>query len=242
MRRYLLGMILISTVMAGEAAEQVSPNVEQTIRDARAAYEQIEDYTCTLHRRERFGGKLEEKGDVIFKYMKPRRFYMKWPKESIEAIYAEGSYDDRMVIHGGWLFKYLSVAVDPALALKSNRHTLLEADIGHILDVLESNYRLARMNGDARIAFEGREFLDGREVLIFHGLFPPGKGYYGHRVRVDIDREYRLPVRITVHGWANELLEMYHYTDMTLNAGLTKRDFDVSNDAYLFRLGSRVEL
>jgi hypothetical protein len=239
-RRQALGVILLLVVSAGAAGEW-PPRVEQVIAEARAAYEQLDDYTCTLHKRERVKDKLKEQRDVIFKYKKPSRFYMKWAKDSVEAIYAEGLYDNRMVIHGGWLFKFLSVAVDPAMALKTNRHTLLEADIGHILKVIENNYHLAKRNGDASITFEGVEDLDGREVEVFSGLFPPGKGYYGHRVRVDIDREYRLPIRITVHGWKDELLEMYHYTDLALNVGLTEADFDVANNTYLFRLGSKVE-
>jgi hypothetical protein len=237
MKHRVIWPLLLLLVVSADAAEKLQPRVEQVISKARAAYDQMDDYTCILHRRELVNEKLKEQDDVIFKYKKPSRFYMKWPKDSIEAIYAEGLYDNRMVIHGGWLFKFLSVAVDPEMALKTNRHTLLEADIGHILKVIESNTRLAKTNGDASIRFEGVEYLDGREVDVFSGLFPPGKGYYGHRVRVDIDREHHLPIRITVHGWKNELLEMYHYASLALNVGLTEEDFDVANDTYLFKLG-----
>jgi hypothetical protein len=51
-----------------------------------------------------------------------------------------------------------------------------------------------------------------------------------------------LPIRITVHGWEDELLEMYHYTELALNVGLTEEDFDVDNDSYLFKFGTRAEL
>lgn len=242
MKRWGVLSVLVLAVSGAGAADDSLPSVEQVIAEARTAYAQVEDYTCILHRRERVNGKLKAQSDVVFKYKKPSRFYMKWPQDTIEAIYAQGRYDNRMVIHGGWLFKFLSVAVDPALALKSNRHTLLEADIGHILTVLESNYRLAQAKGNARIVFEGMEHLDGREVLVFSGLFPPDEGYYGHRVRIDVDRDNRLPIRITVHGWEDELLEMYHFTELALNVGLTEEDFDVDNDTYLFKFGARVEL
>jgi outer membrane lipoprotein-sorting protein len=221
-----------------DAAAEVSPKIQQVITKARAAYAQINDYTCILHKQERVNGKLKEKSEVIFKYKKPSRYYMKWPQDSIEAIYAEGRYDNRMVIHGGWLLKFLSVAVDPAIALESNRHTLLEADIGQILKVVESNYRLARTHKNAQITFKGIAHLEGREVMVFNGLFPPDEGFYGHRIRVDIDRENHLPIRITVHGWEDELLERYHYTDLALNVGLTEEDFDINNSSYLFKFGS----
>lgn len=241
MKRRGIWPVLLLVAVGGAIAREAPPEVEQVIAEARAAYDRVDDYTCILHRREQVNGKLKEQSDVIFKYMKPSRYYMKWPQEAVETIYAEGRYDNRMVIHGGWLFKFLSVAVDPAMALKSNRHTLLEADIGHILKVIEDNYRMAKVNGDARIVYKGLDSLDGREVLVFSGQFPPDEGYYGHRVRVDIDRENHLPIRITVHGWKNELLEMYHYVDLALNVGLTEEDFDVENGSYLFKFGDKVE-
>jgi len=34
---------------------------------------------------------------------------------------------------------------------------------------------------------------------------------------------------------------MYLYPDLALDAGHKERDFDIKNDAYLFRLGSRID-
>lgn len=231
---WLWVMLLVTT----QAVAIEAPSVETAIANAQAAYAKVDDYTCILKRRERVDGKLKEKGDVLFKYKKPSRYYMKWVDDSIEAIYAQGKYDNRMVIHGGLLLKFISIAVDPTMALKTNRHTLLEADIGHILEVMKSNYRMAKLNGDAQITFEKRAVLDGREIMVFGAVFPPGKGYYGHRVTIDIDRELHLPIRITVLGWQEELLEMYHYSSLKLNVGLTEEEFDMNNSSYLFRLGS----
>ncbi|MET0064702.1 MAG: DUF1571 domain-containing protein, partial [Candidatus Thiodiazotropha endolucinida] len=98
---------LLLLVVWAATAEESPPKVEQVIAEAQAAYNSLQDYTCILHRREWVNDKLKEQSDVIFKYKKPSRFYMKWPEESFEASYAEGLYDNRMVIHGGWLFKFL---------------------------------------------------------------------------------------------------------------------------------------
>jgi hypothetical protein len=211
--------------------------IEQLLRKSKESYAKIDDYACLLHRKDMVNGKLKEHESVIFKYKRHGRFYMKWPKEKIEAIYADGRYDNKMVIHGGILFKFMSIAVKPEAALKYNRHTMPEADIGHILDIMEANYRRSLGDADAKVEIEKEETLEGRKTWRVTAEFPPDKGYYGHIVHLNIDKELLLPVRIEVYGWKQELLEEYFYENLELNTGLTEEDFDVKNKKYSFKIG-----
>jgi outer membrane lipoprotein-sorting protein len=49
-----------------------------------------------------------------------------------------------------------------------------------------------------------------------------------------MDIELYLPVKIEVYGWALELLEMYHFSNLEINVGLNDMDFDVNNPEYDF--------
>ena len=139
--------------------------------------------------------------------------------------------------HSPVFFKFVSVAVKPEAALKYNRHTILEADIGHILAHFEENYEMARTDPEAAIMQEGEGMLDGRSTWRFKGVFPEGRNYYGHIVHIHIDKELYLPIKIKVYGWREELLEEYYYKDLKVNVGLSEDDFDIDNSRYLFKLG-----
>ncbi len=215
-----------------------SINAMDALQKCIASYEKLKDYTALLHRKELLrDGTLKEHSAVIFRFKKPSRYYMKWKDGEIEAIYADGKYNNKMVIHGGLLFKFISIAVKPEAALKYNRHTIIEADIGHILKIFETNYEMARTDKDAAIAFEKEELLDSRSTWRFKAVFPAGKDYYGHVIYINIDKDLHLPLKIIVHGWNMELIEQYYYEDLKIDVGLTEEDFDVTNKKYLFRLG-----
>lgn len=237
--RLLPSSIFFLAIMVTSMRSFADPSVDldEVLRKCHASYARVNDYTCLLHRRDVVNGVLKEHTTVHFKFKKPSRYYMMWPKDRIEAIYAEGRYKNRMVIHGGLLFKFVSVAVDPETALKYNRHTIREADIGRILTIVETNYRKATANADAAIALEGEERLDGRRTWLFKAVFPPGRDYYGHTIFINIDKELYLPIKIKVFGWDQELLEEYYYEGLKLNVGLKEEDFDIDNSKYSFKLG-----
>jgi hypothetical protein len=239
MNKNVLPYLLLLAVLAKpvESLADNRINVAEILQQGRSRYADIQDYTCILHRRDLVRGDLKEHANVIFKYRKPMQFYMKWPQEKIEAIYAEGKYQNKMVIHGGLLFKFVSLAVSPDAALKYNRHTMLEADIGHILDIIDVNYRKAAADEDASIIHEGEQTLGNRKTWRFKAVFPDNRGYYGHIIFINIDKDLYLPIRIKVLGWENELLEEYFFEDLCINTGLTEDDFNVNNSQYLFKIG-----
>jgi outer membrane lipoprotein-sorting protein len=76
--------------------------------------------------------------------------------------------------------------------------------------------------------------LDGEKIMLFKAIFPEGKGYYAQRLMISIDAKTYLPIKTEVYGWKDEFLEMYHYSRMKINVGLTDKDFDINNTAYKF--------
>ena len=225
-------------LLKGTSFSQERDFVKKTLKSCFESYSKVEDYTCLLHKKELVDGKIKEQTNIICKFKKPLSVYMKWTKgkgKGTETIYVKGKYNDKLVVHLG-ILKGFKMSIDPEgkFAMKGNRHSIKEAHIGHILDLIKKNYEMSVERGEGSITFEGEEKLDGRETLLFKALFPENKGYYGHKMFIYIDKPLQLPVKTVVYGWDGSLWEMYHYSNIKVNVGLRSRDFDIENKEYGF--------
>ena len=236
-------LVVICFFLLGPAlsAEAEQPALGSILEKCSAAYSAVKDYTCTLHRKEFLpNGTYKEQRNILMKARKPNQYYMKWTEgeaSEFEVIYVEGKYNNKLMVHGGWLLRFFTIGLDPKgyLVMRENRHTIYEADIGRILALFEENCRKASSDREAEIVLEKEEMLDGRKTWRYKAVFPPGKGYYGHLIYVNLDQALYLPIKITVYGWKMELLEDYYFADLKLNSGLTETDFDIKNPAYKFK-------
>jgi len=210
-------------------------SIEELMEKCITTYAIIKDYTCVFHKIELVDEEIIEKKNIIYKFKKPLCCYLKWPSGS-EAIYVHGNYDDKLKYHSGNIFGFIVFSLDPRgnLAMTDNRHSILDSHIGHIIDVVNTNYNRAKKNKELKTFFEGSKVLNGTKTLLFKTILPENKDYYGHVINIYIDAELYLPIKIEVYGWEMELLEMYHFSDLRVNVGLTDIDFDVDNPAYDF--------
>lgn len=230
----LIHLFLQSTaVSAGQA------DLDELLKSSLAAYSRVNDYSCVFHKKELVKGKIKEVRNLQFKFRKPASFYLKYTDgdyAGLEAIYADGKYDNKLEVHLGGFFGFFRIAVDPrgSLAMKNNRHPIMDAGIGQILYLMDKNYQQAKNDPKSFITLEGETQLNGRKARQVKAIFSKGGGYYGKTVLIMIDKETALPVKITVHGWDNEFLEEYQYDGVRLNVGLTDMDFDVKNPEYRF--------
>jgi len=225
---------------------QISPALAQSRYDinkilgaCKERYEKVDNYICSFNRIENIGGKLKEQKNIVYKFKKPFSIYMKWTEgtnNGSEALFVRGKYDNKMVVHLGGIFKFIKVSIDPNgnMAMKNNRHPITEAHLGVTLEMIEQNYRNSRQNNEGSITYSEEEQLDGRTTMLFKAVMPDGKGFYGHIMYINIDKELLLPVRTAVYDWQNNLMEMYYYKDLKINVGLTEKDFDTHNRDYGF--------
>ncbi len=239
MNKLLTVFCLIFLLVQATAASAGQADLDGMLQRSLVAYSRVTDYRCTFHKKELVRGKIKEVRNLQFKFRKPDSFYLKYTvgdDAGLEAIYAKGKYDNKLEVHLGGFFGFFRIAVDPrgSLALKNNRHPIMDAGIGQILYLMEKNYQQAKNDPESRITLEGEALLNGRKTQLVKAIFPKGSGYYGKTVLVSIDQETSLPVKITVHGWDNEFLEEYQYDAIRLNVGLTDMDFDVKNPEYCF--------
>lgn len=227
------------------AAEKEGPktNPIELIHSLSQSYEKINDYTAILTKQERIRGILHREENMLFKFKKPFRIYMKWlkgPGEGREILYDPRENEGKMVIkpHGLIALIVPIIYIEPnnPLVKSKSRHTIKEAGLGVAIKSLIDQYDLAYKQGDLKIDFKGEEIKEERTCLKMEASFPEGKGYYAGRIITFIDKELNLPAHISIYDWKDNLLETASYTQLKLNVGLTDNDFSPRNPSYGFKV------
>jgi hypothetical protein len=193
------------------------------------AMDSIADYTCIFGKRELIGKEIHEENNILLKIKKPQHVYMKWisgPNKGRVVIYVHGQNKNKTIVHLNGLMRFLTVSIDPAgkQAMRLNRHTIIDAGIGHIVDLCAADIRRFRGNPDSASIVATPIGMDTLEI---NGTFPPAKGYYTHNVRVIVDKRLWLPVKITCYGWSDEFIEEYRFDAIKINVGLTDKNFEI---------------
>ncbi len=221
-------------------AEEI--DIESLLNEAQESYKQINDYTGIMYKQERIGKKMYPRETIFFKFAKPFKVYMKWikdPYKGREMIYVDGWNDNKIKAHEGGLMGVVSVNLDPkgSMAMKGNRHPVTDMGIGNLLKVVQTNVNKAKKNGDSiSVVKVGEEKVFGVDSIKLEATFPKEreKGYYCYRAIFWVDKEKKLPIKIMVYDWDDQLVEDYAYENLKFNVGLTDKDFDPSNKEYNF--------
>ena len=205
------------------------------------SYARINDYTATFRKQERVDGRLLPEETIFLKFQKPLKVYMKWiedPSKGTEALYADGSNGNKLLVHRGGLLGILTLSLDPrgSLALTKNRHPITEVGLGFLIDGLKRNIRAALLHGELEVIRLAEESFRGRSTMVVEAKFAPraGRTYYASRMICHIDTELMLPIGAAFYDERDALFERYSYSDVKLNVGLTPLDFSRENTAYRF--------
>ena len=81
-----------------------------------SSYSRVNDYVGVFHKQERIGGKLDEGETALFKFQKPFKVYMKFidgPSKGTEALYAEGSYENKLLVRRGGILESHDIFAGP---------------------------------------------------------------------------------------------------------------------------------
>lgn len=237
MKTILLVFLFITVTTTSVKAEPY--DFDGLLKRSVESYARVNDFVCRFSKKEWVRGSIHEERNILFKYRKPGSFYMKLLEgnnKDMELLFVEGKYDNNLEVHTGGFLGFLRLGINPRgyLALRDNRHPIMDAGIGHFLDLIQSNYRKSKTDPDSKITLQSETIIDGRKCLHLQALFPKDKGYYGHDVHVYIDQLTMLPIKLTVFGWDNEFLEEYVFENLKVNVGLTEHDFDLKNPEYRF--------
>lgn len=204
------------------------------------AYAPVASYTARFVRQERIGGELRPREEVLLKWQRPGRIYMRWvagPPKGREILFVPGRDDDNVLIREpGMLTRLFTVATAPGSAdvMKQSRHPITDVGVGHLIALIGETVRRAVRRGELTVIEHEADVPAGKRVVEVRLPRDPRQGYYGYRAIVTVDGATRLPVAVAVHDWEDRLVERYEYRDLVLNAPLTAADFDPANPAYGF--------
>lgn len=216
----------------------------------------IDDYTCTLVRRERIGGKVGKHEFIRAKVRHeqtdkdehvPFSVFLQFQKPSTvegrEALYIEGDHGGRVLVRrGGQRSPYMTSYIKPdsRLAMKENRYPI--TDIGfqrmveRLIDILHNDMQY----DECEVNFYKGAKVANRTCTRIEVIHPHERDHFTfHKATVFVDDKDKLPVGYVSFYWPRNagekprLLEEYIYTDIELNVGLTDEDFDRDNPDYL---------
>jgi uncharacterized protein DUF1571 len=208
----------------------------------------IDDYSCTLIKRERVQGRLIGPQYLAVKVRhRPFSVYLRYldppALRNEEVIYVEGRNDGKLQAHvpgTGRILGTVSLRPTCRLAMRGNRYPITEVGMLRLIERLIKVGEDDMRQGVCELAIDGGVAIDGQLCSCINVRQPVDRQtspYYIAKVYVDERR--MLPIRFEAygfppHGEPAPLVEEYTYVDLKLNNGFTDADFDVKNPAYAF--------
>ncbi len=221
----------------------------------------INDYTCTLVKRERIGGKLLDYEYMFVKVrnrkvvdntvVAPFSVYMYFLKptdvKGREVLYVEGRNEGKMVAHeGGTAGKFLpTVWIHPTgiIAMRNQRYPITDLGLENLVLKLIERGEMDKASGrrQAEVALHENAKINGRKCTLLQVKnAEPSENLDFHLAQVFIDDELNVPIRYVAYDFPAKagdplpVIEEYTYLNLKLNVGLTDRDFDSNNKDYSF--------
>ncbi|MCA9246629.1 MAG: DUF1571 domain-containing protein, partial [Planctomycetales bacterium] len=201
---------------------------------------EIQDYTCTLVKRENIDGKVGEHEYMFLKVRhQPFSVYMYFlgPAniKGRECLYINGEHNNKLIAHEGGAKLFLpTVQIDPngLIAMRGQRYPITEVGVrnltARLVEVAEEDAKFAECDVKH---FQGAK-VNGRVCNCIQVTHPVRRANFRYHIaRIFIDQEDQVPVRFESYDWpAREggkpvLLEEYTYMNMKFNVGLTDADF-----------------
>ena len=213
----------------------------------------VKDYTAVLTKQENINGQVQGAQVMEIKIRhEPFSVYTKlrFPQDisGQQAIYVKGRNDDKVLAHGVGIQRPLgTLRLDPEgpIIMRNQKYPITDIGILNLIDKLLEVGREDVKFGECDVTYhEGVKLGTGpsaRECTMIQVVHPvPRQNFRFHIARIYVDKELNLPIRYESYDWPRRegetpmLLEVYTYTNLKLNVGLTDADFDHKNPAYNF--------
>ncbi len=215
-------------------------------------HSEVQDYTATIVKRERIGGRLSDESQMIAKirtaspngglacYLK---FVSPASSKDREVIWVEGENDGKIISHEGGFKNWKRFELDPdgMLAMLGNRYPITQIGLKRLIEKLIEKGKEDRNIGPCQVQTIPNQEIGARACTLYQIVHPDKDERYDfHIAQIFIDDELQIPLRYAAFSWPDTpeseplLEEEYTYLDVQLNVGLTDADFDPDNDDYAF--------
>jgi hypothetical protein len=229
---WLAAVGFATAMLTGAADRAAAGDLQDWLREADGALARVESYTTVFHKQERVGGRLLPEETVFFRFARPFKVRLQWIKEphkGRDVVYIDGENANRLRVREGGLLGLIPVNLDPRgdMAMRDSRHPITDSGLAVLLGLISSNLERGAAAREVVTQDHGLETVYGRVARRFEGIFPKdaGKGYYCHRAELALDVERKVPLKLRIHDFGDQLVESYTYEDLRLNAGLKDADF-----------------
>jgi hypothetical protein len=202
---------------------------------ARAAYAGVRDYSCVLIKREAAHGKLSPTHVIQFRMrVAPFSLHMAWQEpramKGQEVCYVEGKNNGDMRVKPAGLLGavgFVSLSPDDPRAKQASRHRITDAGIGWVIQECSTGWELERTLNLTTVRTGTYVYARTRctRVELTH-LGRAGGKIRHYRNVVYFDQQTNLPLRVENYDWPKtpgqpgELVEVYSYVNVRLNANL----------------------
>lgn len=258
----LVGWLLAGIGWSAKPDVQIQHPLEPVLRQAHdllQRLETVEDYTCTIVRRERIGEKLQDYEWIFAKLRhergpdvtgeSPVSAYLQFlgPEDVAgrEVIYRPAAYGNKLIVRrGGTRFAYVTTSITPdgELAMQNSRYPITAIGLKNLLNRLIEVGEEDISRGECIVEYFPGAKVDARLCTLIRVTHPYRRPYFRyHKADIFVDDALQAPVRFASYDWPDKeggepyLLEEYTYTDLRFNVGLSDRDFDYRNSEYGFR-------
>lgn len=222
---------------------------------------EVKDYTCTIIKRERIKGELND-----YEYMSakirnrqvedgkvkvPFSVYLSFVKPATvagrEVIYVEGANNGKLLAHDGpnnpLMQRFGTVPLEPTghIAMRGQLYPITDIGLETLVAKLIEKGKHDRQYGEVEAEFIKGAKINGRQCTLLQVKHPTMRDHFEfHLAQIFIDDELQLPVRYVAYHWpaaagaAPPVMEEYTYVNIKTNVGLTDQDFSRDNPAYKF--------
>jgi len=255
----LIAISTASSLRADEAARQhpLVPLVQLAERRLQWLHS-VRDYTCTVVKRERINGRLQNAQSMFVKLRQeqvregrtvvPQGVYLRYlaPADVAgrEVVFLQGAHDGKMIVRrGGTRLAFVTVAIAPdsPAVFQENNHPITEIGFRSMLEQLLQYAREDMNYGECEVKYYTKAKVNDRVCTVAQITHPVRRPHFQYHVaQIFIDDELQLPIRFVVYDWPQDgagappLIEEFTVLDVKLNVGLTDADFDYRNETYSF--------
>lgn len=210
--------------------------------------EKIQDYSCTLVRRERIRGRLRS---YSYQQIKIRHSpfsvysYFLSPDRGREVIFVEGKNKGRLWVHEVGAVARLvgTVSLDPEgpRARRESHHPASKAGLMNLTKRIIGMVERDSPFGECDVKLYQDAKINGRGCLCVQITHPTRRQEFRfHLARIFFDDEWGIPIRFVAYKWPKKagdkppLYEEYNFLELKFNNRFTDLDFDILNPNYRF--------